>query len=522
MRIGVNLFPLRPRIAGGHEFYVRNLLRAMLHLNAGHFYYIITAPWNHREIDLGSGPYKKICIESWPSRFGILRQLHARLRKSHWDTYRLAMELGVDVWFCPMMDLQPRNIDIPSVVTIADLQHEFYPQFFSQEELRHRELTLKSSCQLATAIIAVSEYCRKSLLERYQLDRNKVYRVYEAASPAYTPERAREAWPWVVKQYGLEKGYLFYPANTWPHKNHELLLMALHVLKKRGISPTLVLTGAHIASPESLKDLTRQFGLEEKVLHIGYVEQRLFPGLYHGAACLVFPSLYEGFGIPLVEAMASGCAVACSNVCSIPEVVGDAAITFDPRKPDAIADSLEQILRNDGVRQQLVEKGRHQAASFSWEISARETLAVFEKVREQRVPRPVGYIPPQDIVEGLYADGWAGPGVLVRRVELSRWRTMVLEGETSGNCSPMQIRVCANRDLIAELQIANPSAFSRKIELPPADPNSPLVDLQILASGHFVPRKVGLNEDTRCLSFRVHNLMLLDAVGNTMSFHGKQ
>jgi hypothetical protein len=258
------------------------------------------------------------------------------------------------------------------------------------------------------------------------------------------------------------------------------------------------------------------------VLHLGYVEQRLFPGLYHGAACLVFPSLYEGFGIPLVEAMASGCAVACSDVCSIPEVVGDAALIFDPRKPDSIADHLEQILRNDDLRQMLVEKGRQQAATFSWEIAARETLAIFEKVREQKVARATGYIPPQDIVEGFYADGWAGPAMLVRRVELSRWRTMVLEGETSGNCSPMQIRVYADRDLIAELQIANPSVFSRKIELPPANPASPLVDLRILASGHFVPRKIGLNEDTRRLSYRVNTMILLDAEGNSMSFHGRQ
>jgi len=522
MKIGVNIFPLRPRIAGGHEFYVRNLVQAMLRLDAGHFYYIITAPWNHREIDFGSGPYKKICIEGQPSRFGVLRQLKAKLRRSHWDMYRCVMDLGLDVWFCPMMDLQPRYIDIPSVVTIADIQHEYYPQFFSQEEIRERDLTRKPSCQLATAIIAVSEYCRKSLLECYQLDAQKICRVYEAASPAYTPERAKEAWPWVVERYGLEKGYIFYPANTWPHKNHEMLLMALHVLKKRGISPTLVLTGAHIAASDSLKDLERQFGLEDKVIHLGYVEHRLFPGLYHGAACLVFPSLYEGFGIPLVEAMASGCAVACSNVCSIPEVVGDAARLFDPRKPDSIADALEQILCDDSLRRQLIEKGRRQAASFSWDIAAKETLAVFEKARGQKVARPAGYMPPQDIVEGLYADGWAGPGMLIRRVELSRWRTMLLEGETSGNCSPMQIRIQANRDLVAELELADPGAFCRKIELPPGGPDSNLVDLKIVASGHFVPKKIGLNEDTRRLSYQIKNLTLLDAEGNTMSFQGRQ
>jgi hypothetical protein len=301
-----------------------------------------------------------------------------------------------------------------------------------------------------------------------------------------------------------------------------MLLMGLQRLKKRGLTPELVLTGAQIESMERMKELASQLSCESQLHHLDYVDRRFFPGLYFGAACLVFPSLFEGFGIPLVEAMACGCPVASSSVCSIPEVVGEAAVLFDPRIPDSIADALEVVFRNESLRQQLIEKGLRQAALFSWEKAAKETLAVFERVREQRVPRPGGYIPPQDIVEGFNADGWAGPAMLVRRVELSRWRTMVLEGETSGNCSPMQIRVCADRDLVVELEIANPSAFSRKIELPPANPGSPLADLQILARSHFVPRKIGLNKDTRQLSFRVHNLMLLDAEGNTMSFHGKQ
>ena len=522
MKIGVNIYPLRPRIAGGLEFYVRNLVQAMLRLDAGHSYYIITAPWNHREMDFGSGPYKKICIEDQPSKSGFIRHLNARFRGLHWDLYRCVMDLNLDVWFCPMMDLEPRHIDVPSVVTIADIQQEHYPQFFTQEELRHRELTRKPSCELATAVIAISEYVRKTLLDCYHLDESKIHRVYLAASPLYTPEKAREAWAAIVERHGLEKGYIFYPANTWPHKNHEMLLMALHVLKKRGISPTLVLTGAQVAAADFLSRLEQQLGLQNKVIHLGYVESRLFPGLYHGAACLVFPSLYEGFGIPLVEAMASGCAVACSNVCSIPEVVGDAACLFDPRKPDSIADALERILSSESLRRQLIEKGLRQAASFSWEIAAKETLAVFEKALSRKVSRPGVYRPPQDIIEGFFADGWAGPSMLIRRVELSRWRTLLLEGEVSGNCSPIRIKIQTDRDLITELKLENPGSFSRHIKLPSPGPDANLADLRIVASGSFVPKKIGLNQDTRRLSYRIMTLSLLDSEANSMSFQGKQ
>ncbi len=521
MKIGVNIFPLRPRIAGGHEFYVQNLLQAMLRIDAGHHFYVITAPWNHREIALGKGSYKKICIEEKPTQWSIVRNLRAKLGLGHWDMYRCAMELGVDLWFCPMMDLQPRNIDIPSVVTIADIQHEFYPQFFPPEEMRHRTLTLKPSCRLATAVIAVSEHCRQSLIERYQLDANKVHRIYEAASPACTPDNAREAWPQVAKQYGLEKGYILYPANTWPHKNHELLFMALHLLKKRVLSPTLVLTGSHIASLDALKDLAKQFDLQDNVRHLGYVEQDIFPGLYHGAACLVFPSLYEGFGIPLVEAMASGCAVACSNICSIPEVVGEAALLFDPRKPDMIADRLEQMLRDGALRRQLIEKGLLQAAAFSWENAARQTLTLFENVRSQKASPVSENVPPQDVVEGLYADGWAGPAVLIRKVEISRWRALMLQGEASTHCTPLKIRILADRQLIRELQIVNPGAFSQKIDLPPVASRPKLPDIRILADGHFVPKQIRLNSDTRRLSFKVQTLALLDASGKAMALQGR-
>ena len=519
MKIAVNLFPLRPQIAGGHEFYVRNLLDALLRLDAGHFYYILTAPWNHGEIDLGNGSYRKICIEGQPSRSGVIRHLRAKLKQKHWDLYRCAVELNPDVLFCPMMDLQPRNTDIPSIVTIADLQHEFYPQFFSEEELRHRALTMKPSCQLATMVIAVSEHCRNTILERYQLQGEKVRRIYEAAGPAYTRESAAEAWPLVEKQYGLEKGYLFYPANTWPHKNHEMLLLAMNRLRKRGLSPQLVLTGAHIGDFDRYGDLVRQLGLENQVRHLGFMDAALFPGLYYGAACLVFPSLYEGFGIPLVEAMSCGCAVAGSNVCSIPEVAGRGALLFDPRNPDSIADALEQVLCSESVRLQLVEEGRTQAARFSWETAARETLALFETVKTGRAPRmPFG--PPQDVVEGFHADGWAGPEILLRNVELSRWRTLLVEGAVSVHCCPLNIQFTVDRQVIRELKIKNPGVLSHRFDIPKAETNS-LADIRLVADRHFVPRRTGISRDTRRLSFQIHKLALIDSEGTAMVLRGR-
>ena len=518
MKIGVNLFPLRPQIAGGIEIIIRNLLRAMFQEGRDHSYTLITAPWNHEKLDYGPGPYRKICIETDPP-LRKLRRLWARLRNSHWDIYRCAMELDMDVWFCPMMDLEPKNIDIPSVVLVPDIQQEFYPQFFSREELRHRQLTVKPSCQLAGAVITLSEFSRKTLVDKYHLDPDKVHVVYSAAGKNFDPSAAEESWSRVAKEYGLQEGYLLYPANTWPHKNHEVLLMALQRLKKRGLTPRLVLAGAAIRPIDSLKALARQLDCEDQVLYLGYLDQSSFPGLYRGAACLVFPSLFEGFGVPLVEAMATGCPVACGNVCSIPEVVGEAAMIFDPRNPDSIADAVEQILRNPELREQLVMKGRHQATLFSWEKAAKKTLEILEATHHAGKSPASIYEPPQEPLEGYFSDGWAGPRLLVRRVELSRWRTLVLEGEAPEHCLPMEIRIHGNGTVIDEFQLPSAGRFYRKTDLPEDGSDSPLVDIEILASTHFVPRKLRLSRDSRRLSFRLQNLALTDLKGNPMTLY---
>jgi len=521
MKIGVNLVPLRPQISGGIEIIIRNLLGAMFQQDRDHSYTLITAPWNHEKIDYGPGPYRKIRIETDPPQ-GMLRRLQARLRNSHRDLYRCVMKLGVDVWFCPMMELDPRNIDIPSVILVTDIQQEFYPQFFSPEELRFRQLTVKPSCQLAGAVITLSEFSRKTLVDRYDLDPDKVHAVYSAAGQNFDPSTAEESWSRVAKEYGLQEGYLLYPANIWPHKNHEVLLMALQRLKKRGLTPRLVLAGAAVRPIDSLKALARQLDCEDQVLYLGYLDQSCLPGLYRGAACLVFPSLFEGFGVPLVEAMATGCPVACGNVCSIPEVVGEAAMMFDPRNPDSIADAVEQILRDPELREQLVIKGRRQASLFSWENAAKKTLEILEAAPQAHKRQPRDNVPPQEPLEGHFGDGWAGPRLLVRRVELSRWRTLVLEGEASEHCLPIEIRIHGNGKVIDEFQLASQSRFDREIDLPEAGSDSGLVDIEISASAHFVPRELRLSKDSRRLSFRLQRLALTDLEGNSMTLYRGQ
>ena len=295
--------------------------------------------------------------------------------------------------------------------------------------------------------------------------------------------------------------------------------MALHRLKKRGLTPQLVLTGAAIRPIDSLKAVARQLDCEDQLLYLGYVKQHFLPGLYRGAACLVFPSLFEGFGIPLVEAMTTGCPIACGDVCSIPEVVGEAAMMFDPRNPDSIADAVETLLRDPEVGKQLAQKGRKRAKLFSWEKAAQEALEILEGAPQAQKRRPRSYVPPQEPLEGHFSDGWAGPRLLVRRVELSRWRNLVLEGEASEHCLPLELRIHGDGDRIDEIRLENPGRFGRTIKLPERGSDSGLIDIEILAGSHFVPKDIRATTDDRQLSFRLHHLALTGPEGNSMTLY---
>ena len=167
-------------------------------------------------------------------------------------------------------------------------------------------------------------------------------------------------------------------------------------------------------------------------------------------------------------------------------------------------------------------KGRRQATLFSWENAAKKTLEILEAVPQAQKRQPRGYVPPQEPLEGHFGDGWAGPHLLVRRVELSRWRTMVLEGEASEHCLPMEILIRGNGTVIDEFQLASEGRFGHKTNLPEEGSDSGLVDIEIFASTHFVPRKLRLGKDTRLLSFRLQHLALTDLEGNPMTLYRGQ
>jgi glycosyltransferase involved in cell wall biosynthesis/SAM-dependent methyltransferase len=322
---------------------------------------------------------------------------------SHWQGQR------VDLLFCPFTMPYFQHPDVPAVSVIYDLQYAYYPQFFSPDDEAGRERAFLTAARLSERLVCISEFTRQSVLEQGNVPAGRTATIHIAL-----PRRLSRATPEAVsvmrERLGLEQDdYLLYPANFWSHKNHRMLLTAFGMFAAAGpgCRMRLVLTGADTGLRQELGQAVSRLGLEQRVVFAGYVSDDELSALLTGARALIFPSLFEGFGMPLVEAMAVGTPILCSNVTSLPEVGGDAALYFDPRRPDDIAAAIARLLDEPGLGEALVARGRERLAAFGGpEDMARNYLDVFEDV----LGRPVSQ---STAVRGLYGDGWCGSRLFV-------------------------------------------------------------------------------------------------------------
>ena len=325
------------------------------------------------------------------STLGRLRGL------SHWRGQ------PADLYFCPFTMPYFHHPDVPAVSVVYDLQYAAYPQFFSPDDEAGRERTFLTAARLAERLVCISEFTRQSVLAQGNVPPGRTATVH-ISLPRRLTRAAPEAAAVARARLGLgEARYFLYPANYWPHKNHRMLLTAFGMLTAgRTDDVRLVLTGADTGLRAELGQAAARLGLAERVTFAGYVSDEELSALMTGAAALVFPSLFEGFGMPLVEAMAVGTPIVCSDVTSLPEVGGEAALYFDPKRPDTITAALSRLLDEPGLAEGLVAKGRERLAAFGGpEDMARKYLDVFEDV----LARPVSQ---STAVRGLWADGWCG------------------------------------------------------------------------------------------------------------------
>lgn len=290
--------------------------------------------------------------------------------------------------FCPLLTLEPSAPAIPSAVMVPDLLHEFYPDHFAADILEWRRRHYRPSVERADAVFTLSEFSKKSIVERFSVAPEKVIVVHldvgaEFAAPF--DDRSTLAG----QRIDVPEDYLYYPANYWPHKNHAALLRAFRELVDRHPSLHLVLTGATATGEQRVRNLIDDLGLRSRVRILGYVDRDVMPELYRRARMLVFPSLYEGFGLPILEAFHSRVPVVASDVGSCPEVAGDAALLVDPNAPGSIAGAIERLLEDRTLCRDLVARGEIRKQQFSWQDAVAKTLEAFDRIAPARPARSV-------------------------------------------------------------------------------------------------------------------------------------
>ena len=349
MRVGLSLLTLVPGISGGSETYARELCRALARVGVHDYEALVPtlAP------DAGDGLETLVATGYRASTTvpGRLRAMaSATLRPG-----RLRTRLDeADVVHFPLTVPVP-PVARPTVVTLLDVQHLDLPHLFSRGERLFRRLAYDRGARRSARVVVISEWARGRVIERLGLDADRVHAIPLAVDhDRFSPHPAVTREP-----------YLLYPARPWPHKNHARLFEALALVRAQRPELRLVLTGVgHDAT-------ALPTGVETR----GAVSAAELVDLYRRAAAVVVPSLYEGFGLPPLEAMACGCPVATSNAGSLPEVVGDAAVLFDPHDPAAIAGAIVTALdRAD----ELGPAGLARAARFTWDANARAHDHVYE------------------------------------------------------------------------------------------------------------------------------------------------
>jgi glycosyltransferase involved in cell wall biosynthesis len=270
--------------------------------------------------------------------------------------------------------------DLPTIYQPWDLQHLHYPQFFSKTEVETRERQYRAFCNQASYVCVQAEWTKQDLVSQYHLAAEKVVVVpWGSVFDAYKNPSPEEVMA-TVEKFSLPDSFFFYPAVTWPHKNHEIIFRALQILKSEsGLTPRVYFTGSSTAHRATLGKIAQGLGISEQLHFLGFVSPTELQSIFRSATAMIFPSKFEGFGLPILEAFHAGLPVLASNATTLPEVARDGALYFDPDSPAALSALMRTVLDLPEVRQDLVKKGRLVLSRYSINNTATDLQALYER-----------------------------------------------------------------------------------------------------------------------------------------------
>lgn len=305
--------------------------------------------------------------------------------KKLWTQFALPLDLYFhkprpDVFFSPT-HYAPRFSSVPTVISVMDLSYIRFPEMFKKNDLYQLQNWTSYSVRNAKKIFTISEASKNDIIKFYKVEPEKVVVTYPGiklkAQMSNLKSISKNA-KLIKDKYGIDGDYILFVGTVQPRKNLVRLIEAFSRITDPKVS--LVIVGKKGWLYEEIFEAPKKFSVEDRVKFLNYVSDEDLQLLYKNALCFTLPSLYEGFGLPVLEAMANGCPVVISKTSSLPEVGGDAAIYVDPENVENIAEGLQKILSEEKLRKELIEKGYKQVKKFSWERTARETLKVLEEV----------------------------------------------------------------------------------------------------------------------------------------------
>ncbi len=377
MRIGIDGRSLRDGYPGIGR-YVHNLIAAMQPLLDDDTLVILHDPAVKTRYDIKP-------LADKPGIELVPFDVAPRALSQQWKLPKLLRGLSLDVFHAPHYLTAYRSLPCPQVVTLHDLIPIVCPASMPRplDRTVYRAAT-RLAAQRAAQVITCSQSTRNDLVRLYGTPAERINVIHEAAAPMFSPVAEAEVRQ-TREEYSIPARYILHVGVNKPHKNLSVLLEAYHSYYIRTPAEqraALVLVGEHDSRYASPRRWAAQLGLSRSVLALGNIPDEDLRALYSGAACFAFPSLYEGFGLPVLEAMACGAPVVCSSASSLPEVTGDAAILLPPSNVASWTKTLSRLLEDRTLQASLRSRGLTRAGQFSWAIAARETLVVYRKAAE--------------------------------------------------------------------------------------------------------------------------------------------
>lgn len=374
MRIGLDLRPFL-REETGIGVYFRNLLFSLAKIDRENEYFLFSSSLKDR-----------FSVNKIPAFTRMnFRDFHYPVEAINFFWYRLLFP-PLDYFFKKRLDLthSPTPLILPTkgkkIISVHDLFFVDSPELTDKDTRKNFPKRVYSSIQKADGVIAVSEFVKEQLLNRFVIDEEKVKVIYHGTDPDFYSEVPARRLDRVIKKHTLPSDFLLFVGAIEPRKNLTNLIKALKIVHKRHKKISLVIAGRKGSDYSKVKALILKNRLEDWVKTLDYLPSEEVRCLYNLASLFVFPSLCEGFGLPLLEAMASRLPLVVSGVSALPEIADDAALYFDPNSPESIAGRVIEVLQDKSLQKKLIVRGRERSKAFDWEKTAVETLDFYKTI----------------------------------------------------------------------------------------------------------------------------------------------